>query len=391
MINKEMQKKKVFLRTFGCQMNTRDSEVMAGLLAVEGMQLTDDPAQAEAVIFNTCSVRQHAEDKVWSEIGRVRKMKGPDGMRPLIGLTGCMAQNYREGAFRRIPEIDFVVGPADIAAVPGIVKSLLESRQQSRALPGLLQRKIYEVEGVQRPSEIYHTGFRADPAHCFVVISEGCSNFCSYCVVPYTRGALRHRKADDIMREIADDCAHGVTSITLLGQNVNAFRDGDIDFPAFLRKVDAIPGLQTFDFITSHPKDTSLELFKAMAECTRLKKLLHLPVQSGSDRILAAMNRGYTRSHYLALVAAYRKAVPNAALTTDVIVGYPGESDDDFQQTYSLVEDVQFDAAFIFKYSVRPHTAASALADDVPQEEKERRHAAILALQKEISRARAKR
>jgi tRNA-2-methylthio-N6-dimethylallyladenosine synthase len=363
--------------------------VIAGLLKKEGFELADSPDDAAVVIFNTCSVRQHAEDKVWSEIGRVSKLSSRKAsQKKIIGLVGCMAQNYKDAAFKRMPSIDFVVGPADIAAIPDILKKLC-AQAGSLDNRGLLQRKIYEVDAQRRPDEIYHTGFHQDTAHSFVVISEGCSNYCAYCVVPYTRGALRHRSADAIIREIEQACAAGITSATLLGQNVNAYDDAGVTFVQLLQRVDSIVPLKEFSFITSHPKDVAPDLFKVMASCAKLKQYLHLPVQAGSDRVLAAMNRGYTRAHYLELAARYRAQVPAGVLTTDVIVGFPGETDEDFQYTYRLVEEVSFDAAFIFKYSVRPHTDASRRVDDVPQKVKEERHAAILELQKKISRARA--
>jgi len=369
-------KKKVFIATFGCQMNVRDSEVIAGLLKKEGFSLTDDQDKAGAVIFNTCSVRQHAEDKVWSEIGRIAKRSKN---KPLIGLLGCMAQNYKEEAFQRSREIDFVVGTSDIHKIPGILKDLLSAQ-------GLFEKKIWETDALMRPEEVYHSGFHQDKKHSFVVISEGCSNFCSYCVVPYVRGALRNRKHSDILREIEEAVSCGITSVTLLGQNVNAYQDAGVGFIELLTMVDSIKGLKEFSFITSHPKDTSAFLFKEMAALVKLKKHLHLPVQSGSDRILGLMNRQYTGKFYLDTADNYRKIVPGGILTTDIIVGFPSEAEGDFEDTRRLVEKVRFDAAYIFKYSPRPHTKAEGLIDDVSQEEKEKRHAVILQLQKTISK-----
>ncbi len=374
-------KKKVYLRSFGCQMNVRDSEVVCGLLQRAGFVLVDSPDEAGVVLLNTCSVRQHAEDKVWSEIGRIAKRHercGRRTARPVIGVIGCMAQNYREKLFERQPCVDFVVGPGDIAKIPEIIEKLWGAQEP------FFERKIWETDGEVRPEEIYHAGFREDASHAYVVISEGCSNYCSYCVVPFVRGALRHRRPEDIIREIEEAVQSGIPSVTLLGQNVNAYRS-TVDFTGLLRQVDAIPGLKEFGFITSHPKDTHEGFFKAMAECKRLRKYLHLPVQAGSDRILKLMNRGYTRKNYLDLAEAYRTMVPEGILTTDVIVGFPGETEEDFKATLSLMHGVRFDAAFIFKYSVRPRTAAAQFADDVPQIEKERRHAEVLSLQKKIS------
>ncbi len=411
-------------------MNVRDSEVICGLLRTKNYELTTNPDEADIIIFNTCSVRQHAEDKVWSEIGKFkiqatgdrqqaasRKPQTADrpstllGTRkPIIGLVGCMAQNYRERIFERAPQVDFVVGPSDIHKIPEIINRLQATSNRLQATSNRLQatsnrqqapksgdspffqRKIWETDGSLRPEEIYHIGFYEDKDHAYVVISEGCSNYCSYCVVPYVRGELHNRNYKDILREIEEAMDKGITRITLLGQNVNTYRAPEhqstrapVDFIGLLRIVNAIKGLKEFSFITSHPKDTSLELFKAMAECEKLKKYLHLPVQSGADRMLGLMNRGYNKKFYLDLVENYRKIVKGAALSTDIIVGFPTETEEDFQSTYGLVEDVQFNSAYIFKYSPRPNTEAARLSDDVPTAEKERRHRLILDLQKEIS------
>lgn len=399
-----MQKdtQKVFIRTMGCQMNVRDAEVVSGLMRNAGFDLTEDISTADVAMFVTCSVRANSENKVWSEIGRAAKDARDEGRdRPLIGLLGCMAQNYREEAFERSRDIDFVVGPADIDKIPGIVQRLIENKVSAKRArsstgqkktaraggPDLFGLKIWETDGEIRPEDIYHTGFHEDKDHAFVVISEGCDNFCSYCIVPYVRGPLRHRKADDILREIMENVGQGITKITLLGQNVNSYVSpgSKTGFVRLLEKVNEIEGLKEFSFVTSHPKDASEEIFKAMADCAKLIKYLHLPFQAGSDAILKAMNRGYTRKVYLALADAYRRIVPDGRLTTDIIVGFPGETKEDFRQTFDLVKEVEFDAAFIFKYSPRPKTAALGLVDDVPRIEKERRHKLILDLQKSIS------
>lgn len=407
---------KVSILTFGCQMNERDSEVIAGLLSRAGYALTDDPAGADVVILNTCSVRQHAEEKVWSEVGRIaraRRETEGGGRRPLIGIVGCMAQNHQQGIFKRAPEVDFVVGPSDIDKIPKIIERLIDDtvidcRGDRPVAPA---RKIWETDGTVRPEEVYHTGFHRNKDHAYVVISEGCSNYCSYCVVPFVRGQLRHRPYEEILREVEEVVAAGITSVTLLGQNVNAYAysnehplpgpppegegasgaflkgEGRGDFVELLRAVNEVEGLREFGFLTSHPRDTTVELFEAMARLEKLTQSLHLPVQSGSDRILGAMNRGYTRKYYLELISNYRKIVKGGRLTTDIILGFPSETEEDFQDTVGLVRRVGFHAAFIFKYSPRPYTAAARLADDVEAKEKQRRHAVILELQKKISRA----
>jgi tRNA-2-methylthio-N6-dimethylallyladenosine synthase len=375
MNNTEIKKTKIFLQTYGCQMNVRDSEVVSGLLAKEGYKIIDKPDDADIILFNTCSVRQHAEDKVWSEVGRLAK--AAKGKKPLIGVIGCMAQNYKELIFERATAVDFVVGPSDIDKIPQIIKKLAAGK--------FYETKIWETDGAARPDEIYHTGFYDDKKHAFVVISEGCSNYCSYCVVPYVRGELHHRGHKTILKEIEEAVGKGITSVTLLGQNVNAY-NSEVDFAELLRMVNTIDGLKEFSFVTSHPKDTSLDLFKAMAGLDKLTKSLHLPIQSGSDRILKLMNRGYTRKFYLDLTDNYRKIVKGACLTTDIIVGFPTETQADFEDTYSLLKDIEFDSSYIFKYSPRPNTQAANLPDDVEQKEKEKRHKTILDLQKEISR-----
>jgi tRNA-2-methylthio-N6-dimethylallyladenosine synthase len=389
-------------------MNRRDSEIISGLLIADNYQLTADPEDADIIIFNTCSVRQHAEDKVWSEIGRfkvippkfARATLGRGDASPakkkIIGLVGCMAQSYKEKIFERAPRVDFAAGPQDIHKIPEIINNLVHSRQSIDRRGSLFERKIWETGGTIRPEEVYHSGFHADKKHAYVVISEGCSNFCSYCVVPYVRGPLRSRNYKDILREIEEAAAQGITSLTLLGQNVCAYGAENreqktedrknVTFIDLLKLINEVKGLKDISFITSHPKDTSIDLFKAMADLGKLKKYLHLPVQSGSDRILQLMNRGYTRDFYLDLVANYRKIVKGGILTTDIIAGFPAEKENDFRDTYDLVREIRFNAAFIFKYSARAYTKAKDLADDPPQKEKERRHALLLELQKEISK-----
>lgn len=386
------QGKRILLRTFGCQMNARDTEVICGILGKAGYKIIDLPEEADVIIFNTCSVRQHAEEKVWSEIGRISKRlkkqgRSPLGTVPVIGLVGCMAQNYKEGIFERSPLVSFVVGPQDIHRIPEIIQKLSGEKGQSPKSGDspFFQRKIWETDGKIRPEEIYRTGFYKDKEHAFVVISEGCSNFCSYCVVPYVRGVLRHRNYQDIIRETEEAVKNNKTKITLLGQNVNAY-ESQVDFIGLLKLINNIKGLKEFSFVTSHPKDTSKELFKVMNELDKLKKSLHLPIQSGSDRILKLMNRQYSVKAYIDLAKEFRKIIKNGVLTTDIIVGFPTEAEEDFMATYDLMKKLKFDGAYIFKYSVRPHTEAAKMVDDVSRQEKEKRHQLILELQKNISK-----
>ena len=366
---------KVFIRTFGCQMNVRDAEVIKGLLIESGFKILDEEnGQVDAVLFVTCSVRQHAEDRVWSEIGRFSKLKP----KPLIGLVGCMAENYKEEAFKKMPGIDLAVGTNNIGELPQLLTKIFNA---GRPLP-----KIISVGKARRDEVVYRPEFRQERARAFVVISEGCDNFCSYCVVPYVRGKLRHRPPDNILREIRFNIDKGIESVTLIGQNVNAYKYNGTDFIRLLESVNSLRGLGRFSFISSHPKDIAGHLFKTMAGLEKLEKYLHLPVQSGSDKILRLMKRGYSRRSYLDLIDEYRRTLPGAGLTTDIIVGFPGESEDDFRKTLELVERARFNSAYIFKYSPRPNTEAEKLRDDVPQKEKQRRHRTLLETQRQISK-----
>lgn len=377
-----VRRKNVYIRTLGCQMNARDSEVIGGLLKKSGYKISASDKEAEIIIFNTCSVRKHAEDRVWSLIGSYKGSK-------IIGLAGCMAQSYKDKAFQRDASISFVVGPQDIGKIPEVLGKILKTRGQSPKSgdsPLLLERKIWETDSISRPEEIYHTEFYQNQNHAQVVISEGCSNFCSYCVVPYVRGPLRHRKSKDILAEIRGAIAQGISRVTLLGQNVNAYLDGKVNFNKLLEQVNGLGGLKEFDFFTSHPKDANANSFKAIGNLDKLAKRLHLPLQSGSDRILKLMNRGYLAKEYLEKIDSYRKIVKGGLLTTDIIVGFPTETDKEFKQTYNLLKEAEFNAAYIFKYSSRPGTQAEKITGDLSREEKEKRHKQILDLQRGISK-----
>lgn len=374
-------------------MNVRDSEVICGLLFKEGYGLTKDFRNADIIILNTCSVRKHAEDRVFSLIGEYAKVKGMpfknsskekvlNGF-PVIGIVGCMAKNYEEAIFKRAEEIDFAVGPQDIGKIPKVIKRLLSERASCQN-SHLFERKVWETDGSDRSDKIYRTGFYEDKKHAYVVISEGCSNFCSYCIVPFVRGPIRNRKYKDILREVKKALENGITSFTLLGQNVNSYKDGKIDFIKLLELVDSLKGVKNINFMTSHPKDASVKLFKAISNLRRLGKSLHLPLQSGSERILKLMNRGYTVKDYLRLVSNYRKIVRGGKLSTDIIVGFPTESKEDFKDTMDIFKKISFDSAYIFKYSPRPKTAAFNMADTVEKKEKEKRHALMLNLCKKM-------
>jgi tRNA-2-methylthio-N6-dimethylallyladenosine synthase len=371
-------------------MNMRDSEFAAGLLLENGFGLAQSIDKADVVLFNSCSVRKHAEDRLFGNIWDLKKLKSrKKGM--VIGLIGCTAQSYKEKAIQRARIIDFVCGPGNEADLPAIINKVLKNR-----LPVIATDKIDE----KRP-EIFPE-YRGGKFKAYVSISEGCDNYCSYCIVPYVRGRERSRRPEDIIREVKDLAARGFKEITLLGQNVNSYkgeegriggnkgRDKGIGFIKLLEELNTINGIERIRFMTSHPKDASVELFKAMRDLDKVCEHLHLPMQSGSDRILKLMNRGYKASKYLKLVDSYRKTVPGGSVTTDMVVGFPSETDKDFKKTYDIMKKAGFDSAFLFKYSPRPPAKAARLKDDVPEEEKGARLTKLLELQSAASERRNK-
>ena len=363
-------KKKVFIKNFGCQMNVRDSEIILGMLKERGYAQARSEEDADVILFNTCSVRQHAENRVWSNIGRLR------GNTKTIGIVGCMAQNYKEEIFRRLPHVDLVCGPANIYDIPDLLEKTIKDKAQ-----------VLAVDRSSRPLYNDGCGFRLDTAGAFVSIMYGCNNFCSYCIVPFVRGRERSRPLKHILDEVSALAQKGYKEITLLGQNVNSYgKDlrGKINFAKLLEKLDRINAGVRIGFMTSHPKDASLQLFRAIRDLPSVSKHLHLPLQSGSDKILRLMNRGYTLADYFKLVDSLRRLVPNVNLTTDIIVGFPGETKSDFNKTYQAMRKIRFDAAFIFKYSPRPKTKAAELEDCLPQKEKQRRNNSLLKLQRRI-------
>jgi tRNA-2-methylthio-N6-dimethylallyladenosine synthase len=346
------------VRTFGCQMNKHDSERVAGLLAQRGMVPVAAPEDADIVVFMTCCVRENADERLR---GQVRSLKSVKAMRPgqLIAVGGCIGQRDGEALLRQIPHIDVVFGTHNIARLPALLDLASEQIQP--------QVEVYDEShdfAADLPAE------RERPWHAWVPITVGCDNFCSYCVVPHVRGRERSRPLEDIVTQAAELNTQGVVEATLLGQNVNSYgRDlyGTPRFAEALRAV-AASGLQRIRFATSHPKDLSAETIKVMAEVGEVMPYLHLPVQSGSDRILSAMNRHYTQAEYLRLIDSARAAIPNLALSTDIIVGFPGETDEDFAATLQLVQEVGFDQAFTFIYSPRHGTPAADMEGQVPRE-----------------------
>ena len=358
-----MTSKKVFIKTFGCQMNEYDSQKMADVLhAAEGYEPTTDVDQADLIVFNTCSVREKAQEKVFSDLGRVKHLKARGAV---IAVGGCVASQEGEAIVSRAPYVDVVFGPQTLHRLP----ALLQQRQTlGRAQVDI---RFPEIEKFDHLPPARHSG-----ATAFVSIMEGCSKYCSYCVVPYTRGEEFSRPLDEVLTEIAGLADLGVKEVTLLGQNVNAYRgamgeSGEIaDLALLVEYVAEIPGIARIRYTTSHPNEFSGRLIEAYAKVPQLVNHVHLPVQHGSDRILAAMKRGYTAMEFKSTVRKLRAVRPDIRISSDFIVGFPGESEDDFARTMALMEDVGFDASFSFVFSPRPGTPAANLPDDTPQQVK---------------------
>ncbi len=367
--------KTLYIKTFGCQMNEYDSSRMSDLLAAShGLALTDNPEQADVLLINTCSIREKAQEKVFSLLGVWREIKE---RRPgiLIGVGGCVASQEGDLIRKRAPFVDMVFGPQTLHRLPAMLESLGKSRtpQIDVSFP-----EIEKFDCLPAP--------RAEGVTAFVSVMEGCSKYCTFCVVPYTRGEEVSRPFDDVIAEVAQLAAQGVREVNLLGQNVNAYRgvmhDGDIaDLALLIHYVAAIDGIERIRYTTSHPVELSDSLIQAYVEVPQLVSHLHLPVQSGSDRILALMKRGHTALEYKSKIRRLRAARPDISLSSDFIIGFPGESDADFAATMQLIEDIGFDHSFSFIYSARPGTPAASLPDDVPHAVKQQR---LAQLQKRI-------
>ncbi|KMN29862.1 MULTISPECIES: tRNA (N6-isopentenyl adenosine(37)-C2)-methylthiotransferase MiaB [Chromobacterium] len=363
--------KKVYIKTFGCQMNEYDSDKMADVLSdAEGMIQTDKPEDADVILFNTCSVREKAQEKVFSDLGRIRPLKEANP-NLIIGVGGCVASQEGETIVKRAPYVDVVFGPQTLHRLPDLIKS----RQSSGS--SQVDISFPEIEKFDHipPAKV-------DGGAAYVSIMEGCSKYCSFCVVPYTRGEEVSRPFDDVLTEIAGLAAQGVKEITLLGQNVNAYRgamsDGEIaDFALLLEYVHEVPGVERIRFTTSHPREFSQRIIDCYGKLPKLVSHLHLPVQSGADRVLAAMKRGYTGLEYKSIIRKLRALRPDLCLSSDFIVGFPGETEADFEQTLKLVKDMEVDFSYVFIYSPRPGTPASNLPDDTPHAEKVRRLEAL--------------
>ena len=353
--------KKVFIRTFGCQMNEYDSDKMLDILGVtEPVELTQDPALADVILFNTCSVREKAQSKVFSDLGRVKVLKKANP-NLIIGVGGCVASQEGATIVKRAPYVDVVFGPQTLHRLP----ELIAKRQQTgKSQVDISFPEIEKFDALPPP--------RVDGPAAFVSIMEGCSKYCSFCVVPYTRGEEVSRPFEDVLTEVADLADQGVREVTLLGQNVNAYlgKMGDTDqiadFATLLEYVHDIPGIARIRYTTSHPKEMTSRLIDAYATLPKVVSFLHLPVQAGSDRVLAAMKRGYTTLEFKSIVRRLRQARPGITLSSDFIVGFPGETDADFDKTMALIDEIGFDTSFSFMYSKRPGTPAADLTDEVP-------------------------
>ncbi len=358
---------KLYIKTMGCQMNEYDSSMMADVLREShGYELTDTPDDADLLLVNTCSIREKAQEKVFSELGRWRalKEKNPNVK---IGVGGCVASQEGEGITKRAPFVDVVFGPQTLHRLPELITDA------SKTASSVVDISFPEIEKFDRLPEP-----RADGPTAFVSVMEGCSKYCSFCVVPYTRGEEISRPFDDVIAEVASLVEQGVCEVNLLGQNVNAYRgpmhDGEIaDLATLIYYVAAIDGIERIRFTTSHPVEFTDSLIQAYAEVPKLVSYLHLPVQHGSDRVLAAMKRGHTILEYKQKIRKLREARPDISLSSDFIIGFPGETDKDFEQLMNLIADVGFDQSFSFIYSARPGTPAASLADDTPMEVKKQR------------------
>ncbi|MBO6060597.1 MAG: tRNA (N6-isopentenyl adenosine(37)-C2)-methylthiotransferase MiaB [Clostridia bacterium] len=355
-------KPRYYIETYGCQMNEHDSETIAGMLEAMGYSKAEDKSEADLILFNTCCIRDHAEKRTFGNVGFIKELKAQNPAL-ITAVCGCMMQQ-KEVAKRlaaRFPFVDMVFGTNELAVFPQLLERVM------------LGGRVFEIRDTEGEIAEGLPIKRNEGFSTFVNIMYGCNNFCSYCIVPYVRGRERSRRAEDIVNEVRSVVAEGFTEVTLLGQNVNSYNGEGVTFPQLLRMVNEVEGLKRLRFMTSHPKDLSHELVMAMAECDKVCEHIHLPVQSGSTRILSLMNRRYTREHYLELVRDLRGNVPGVEITTDIIVGFPTETEEDLEDTLSLVREVGFSAAYSFAYSVREGTRAAVMEGQIPEEVKKLR------------------
>ncbi|MFA5878583.1 MAG: tRNA (N6-isopentenyl adenosine(37)-C2)-methylthiotransferase MiaB [Candidatus Margulisiibacteriota bacterium] len=366
-------KNKIYIKTFGCQMNTYDTELIQSILLEAGFSLTPTYQDAKIILFNTCSVRENANNKVFGQLHEINhEIKNNE---PIFGLLGCMATNFKTELLEdKKAKIDFILGPDNYKELPIIINKLLQAKE-----------KIFSIE---EKSENYEDIFpkRIKGPTALIAIMRGCDNFCSYCVVPFTRGRERSRPQESILQEIKKLILDGVKEITLLGQNVNSYQHNNVNFTALIEKISNLPGLERIRFVSPHPKDFSKDLIYLMKERKNICKSLHLPLQSGSNQILKLMNRTYTKEGYLDLITLIKQEIPKIAITTDIIVGFPNETEANFQDTVEVFKKVEFDSAFIFKYSPRKLTAAAKnFQDNVSEASKTERIVFLNSLQKEFS------
>jgi len=363
--------RRVYIETYGCQMNVSDSELMFGVLGREGYVRTEDPAEADVLLLNTCAVRDHAEQRVLGRMGELKRYKRPGDV---LGVVGCMAQRLGPKLLERVPQVDLVIGPDGYRGLPELIA---QARAGERAAD-------VAFKGWEHYEDV--PPVRGNPISAFVTVQRGCDYRCTFCIVPMTRGPERSRKLADVVGEVARLTGAGTTEVTLLGQTVNSYQDGEHDFADLLRAVGAVDGIRRVRFTSPYPTDFTPRVLAAMAETPAVCEHVHLPVQSGSSRTLKRMLRRYDRDRYLDVVASLRAAVPGISLSTDIIVGFPGETEDEFEETLSLVEQVRFDDAYTFKYSVREGTPAVRIKDHVAEEIKTERIGRLIALVRRIAR-----
>ncbi len=383
---------KYFIETYGCQMNVHDAERMAGLLEQSGYDRADSDADADLVVINTCSVRERAEDKLYTRLGEIKEMGRELGRDPIVAVTGCVAQQEGEKLIKRSAGVvDLVVGTQQVKMLPMLAKQALSEHATTGGRRARVEGRVERVaieNPYEEPSFPLGVVRRGDPVRAYVTIIEGCNDFCAFCVVPYTRGHERMRAKAEILADVREAAASGRREVQLLGQIVNHYQapdDPSCDFPRLLEAVHDIAGIDRIRFASPHPRHTSDRLIHAVRDLPKVCKHLHLPVQSGATRVLGMMRRRHTREDYLDLVARIRAAIPNVQLSTDMIVGFPGETDADFEETLSLTTLVGYHSMFSFKYSERPNTLASKrMPDDVTEQEKTRRIVALQALQRSI-------
>jgi tRNA-2-methylthio-N6-dimethylallyladenosine synthase len=368
----------VHIETYGCQMNEYDSELVRSLLRKAGFEFTEDRERADVILMNTCAIRENAHNKVFSHLADLKQLKEQRAL--VVGVLGCMAQNLKSELTEKQPLVDVLAGPDAYRQLPGLLTNALRAQEQGLAGGGL----AVDLSEYETYDDIFPE--REGGINAWIAIMRGCDNFCSFCVVPYTRGRERSRDPEGIMMEVEAAVAGGYKQITLLGQNVNSYRYDDWDFAKLILAVADVPGVERVRFTSPHPKDFPASLLDAVAGHPHICKHIHLPLQSGNDRILDLMNRTYSRKEYLGLVEEIRRRHPGIALTTDIICGFPSETEDEFMDTYRTIEEARYHSAFIFKYSERKNTiAARKYRDDVPEEVKGNRVARLVELQRPFS------